>query len=347
MLSITSIRQKDAERFYAEYFDAELRSRRLFGVSDWIGHPPEVLALDEYPALSTFRNLVNGLTTDGAKAAIPNAQDPDRVALWQLDMSGSQSLSVLWAMAPQKWQSIIGEAHRRAAQTVLECFQKSVAERNSSPEEKANPLGVAFSSAAAHDQTPHLKATGFVLTHGFLQDGSARNLQPPRDLDKQKRILGIIYDLLVMGDLHMQIGSFQRVPGMEEFRIHGVPQELVQRFFFDPKFSEEMRLRASHKDLAEVNLFALWKQEGQRFGWGERQASALIRQAIHRKSWADLKITLQTSSELLRQRASQVISRIRSSDHLHSRQRMKGSSNVQKETGGERHASKEEHKHSR
>jgi len=290
MITITDVLLKDAERTYQEFFRAEFRSQRLGTFGHWFGAAHFGLGLKDPVSPTTFRNLVNGLTPSGDKKILEGAENPQRIALWQLDFVGPQSLSVLWAMSPGTWRSRLESIPLMAATEVLTVIHRQLmfGQKPKSPGDYGATLSVTFGHGASHDQGPNLKVTTFILTHGFLRDGSARQL-PDADLPRQKESMRTLYDLTLRKHYRQLIGPFQRVGGIRDLRIVGVPQELVRRFFFDPAFNRDLRFGQSAKPLAEMEMFAKWRAQGESLGWGVNQAKAFLRETSRQKYWIDLK----------------------------------------------------------
>src|SRR4051812_5877684 len=119
MLTISEVRQKDAERAYQEFFREEFRSQRLGTFGHWFGAAHFTLGLEEPVSQTTFSNLVNGKTPNGDRQLLEGAKNPDRVALLQLEFSAPQSLSVLWSMAPASYREYLESIPLMAAVDVI------------------------------------------------------------------------------------------------------------------------------------------------------------------------------------------------------------------------------------
>jgi len=305
MITITELQQKDAARAYQEFFRDEFRSQRLGSFGHWLGRGGRLLGLESPASQAKFHNLVHGLTPDGSKRLLEGSQDPNRVALWQIDFTGSQSLSLLWAMSPGTWRWRIESAHMTAAMDALGRFQLRAVDRQQghSPGNDAATLSVLFSYGASHDQTPHLKTTVFALTHGFLKNGSTLKLIAD-DLNRQKEKMTASYAFAVRAYFVDLIGPFQKVQGIRDLRIVGVPQEVVRRFFFDPSFNRDSGFEKNGKPLEDTQLFAKWRAQGERLGWGVDQAKALLRESNRQKYWDDLKSDFRAKIRETAQRVS-------------------------------------------
>lgn len=296
MITISEVRQKDAERAYQEYFQPEFRSRRLGSFGNWHGGGQYIWELKNPVQPAAFQNLVRGLSPDGKQRILEDNHDPGRVAFWQIEFSGSQSLSVLWAMSPRTWRPHIGLAQKMAALQALDWFERQMTTPGEIQRRNLDapiPLSAFFTSGASHDQSPHLKLTAFVLAHGILGDGSAQKLAVENVADYGKAT-SYLYDVALGSGLRRLIGPFQREPGILDLRIVGVPRELVRRLYFDTAFSRDHSRGPNEQPLTEKELFASWRAQGKGLGWGEKEAKAFLDDANRRKLWADVKEHVQS-----------------------------------------------------
>ena len=291
VITISEVLQKDAERTYEEFFREEFRSQRLGRVGQWFGEAASVLCLSQPVSLKVLSNLVHGLTPDGGKIVLQDGDNSNRPVLWRIDYDGSQSLSTLWAMAPASWTAKVESVHVSAAHYVLGQINAEIAVdawlkgsyRKLS--DRPNILAAFFSYGATHDQTPHLKATALVFTHGFTQNGSLRKFDT-YDIDAKRGKLSSLHDFALQHHCWGSLGLVKEDLFIRELRIAGVPQEIVQEFFFGPT---DLQLQHNAKPMEERELFAKWRAEGERLGWGVGQAEALLRESGRQKYWADLK----------------------------------------------------------
>ena len=308
MITISEVRLKDAERAYQEFFREEFRSKLLGSFGHWMGRGQEMLGLENPVTLATFRNLVNGLTPDGGKRILQGEQDPNRVALWQIDFGSSKSISALWAVSPGTYRARIESAHITAAMAALEHLDMRVINHQRLTDHVAT-LVVFFESGASHDQSPHLKATMFVLAHGFNKDGSTQKLTAD-DLPYQKERMQVMYDFHLKKEFMRLIGPFQRSAGIEDMRIVGVPQELGSRLAFAPAFNRDFHSKEKGKPLESGEFFARWRAQGESLGWGVNHAKALLRESKRQKYWEDLKSGIRLR---IREKRAQLLLRLKES----------------------------------
>ncbi len=162
-----------------------------------------------------------------------------------------------------------------------------------SAKNKVYPLGAFFTCGAAQDESPQLKSTAFVLTHGFLKDGSTRNLTAG-DLAEQERFLGAHYSFAVRNHLAQLIGPFKQISGIQDLRLADVPQEFVRKFYYSPSFNSRGVPESGMKQPDELAYFAKWREQAKSLGWGMKEAKALLRESARRKYWADMKSDVLT-----------------------------------------------------
>jgi conjugative relaxase-like TrwC/TraI family protein len=102
MITISPIFEKDGDKAYREFFQDEFVAQRLGNRGYWQGEAAKILQLGNPVQLAAFQNLLHGRTPDGGQRLVPESGGSDRELGWQLTISTSPSLSVLWALAPAR-----------------------------------------------------------------------------------------------------------------------------------------------------------------------------------------------------------------------------------------------------
>ena len=72
------------------------------------------------------------------------------------------------------------------------------------------------------------------------------------------------------------IGMFQRTQGADELRIEGVPQDLIQKLHFEAAFRRGAENGQNEPLLENKHLSEKWREQGESFGWGPKEAVALL-----------------------------------------------------------------------
>jgi hypothetical protein len=274
MIAITPLTSKELENASKEFFAKEFVSSRLGTLGHWLGSGAEKLMLENPVTLAQFQNLARGLTPDGGGRTLPENLGPKCISGWQIKFDGSQSLSVLWALAPEKHRTNIESAHLTA---VCESFHIFEAIVNRDPKEKAGLFSVFFNAGASHDQCPHLCATAFVFKQAACGTGPAHTYVDV-DIERHKAELAYYYEGSLDYFVWKTIGPFNRQPGCDELRIVGVPQEVVLKFFYGRSSALAFDGELAPGD----SLFAKWQSQAKDWGWGPKEAEALLK-TLHYK----------------------------------------------------------------
>ena len=293
MITISPIFEKDGDKPYREFFQPEFKSQRLGKQGYWQGEAVETLHLGNPVPLAAFQNLLHGYTPDGARRLVAESGGADRELGWQLTISASQSLSVLWALAPARTRLRLEYTHFSSVRYALSCFEQAIhgwdGEGNL-PRGK-NPAGLfaAFRSGAAWDQSPHLHTTVFFFNLGLRPDGTAQTFTTDQVKNQRFNLRQSVEEMLVVM-LWGDIGAYRLVQGAEQ-RLAGVPEELSQKFFFDPNYriNRVGKVEEPVKPLPSSYLFSRWQAQAEQWGWGPKQAEAFLRDARRARDWEELK----------------------------------------------------------
>jgi conjugative relaxase-like TrwC/TraI family protein len=284
MVTVTPLKEKDVEGSSKEFFTEEFRTRRRGTFGYWMGNGAKYLQLENPVCQEHFQNLAYGLTPDGSQKVVPDGGDPNRLASWRITFDGSQSLSVLWALAPERERDKIESAFLTTVAVSLERFEHLMTERQTKLSATAgqSPIFTLFSCGASWDQCPHLNATVFLLNHAIRQDGSAQAYNAGDILGEQAK-LKWLYEGGLDYFVWKAIGPFQRVEAVDELRIKGVPQELVTKLFFDPAFgTKRTEGLAPTELLPNEALFSKWQKQAELAGWIRKEATDLLSK-LHRE----------------------------------------------------------------
>jgi len=237
MMTIESVRQEQVEKLRHEFFSPESREERLGSSGRWQGVGARRLGLDNPVRETAFANLLAGRTPDGTRSLLVQGPDPECPAGWRVTFTASQSVSVLWAMAPQGSRTEIERVHAQCVEAALIDFEQILCHHTLwAPAHVADRfLGGVFAwfrRGAAWDQTPHLHTTVFCMNLGVVHDQSARRFDPHRILET-KNVVTPYYHRIFEWGLYRSLGPFRRFAS-KELRVHGIPQELCRRFFWTP-----------------------------------------------------------------------------------------------------------------
>lgn len=303
MITITPILEGDLDDACREYLRDEFQTHRFGTRSLLFCNPERPGARPTAISKTEASNLLRG------GEANETISDRERVGAWKFSFSGSQSLSVLYALAPEKYAARIENGQVETAHAALgelagclldaeeqKGFMGTLLDNRDTPaspstddrpEAQQNRTGhlrdkmrecafLVFSSSIATDQSPHLRTTAFLLNRSFFQAQPPRSIASAEDIRRVQAPLNEAYAGALDYFISKAIGPFKRVANIDELRIVGVPQAVVQKFLFDPSFNQPDLFDPSSRGLQRNELAAQWRAQGERFGWGPRQAEALL-----------------------------------------------------------------------
>jgi len=238
---------------------------------------------------------------------------PNELAAWQFSFRGSQHLSVLHAMAPENDACKIREAHVQATLTVLReaagCLTNMPEERgcigvllDKDVDVSHRSLGLAdrkefnsfqflvLTSVTSADGTPNLHTTAFLNNTTVNSDGSIQALAKPEDVLRIRFPLRESYAGALDYFTEKAIGPFQRVPNVNELRIVGIPHHVVEKVFFGDLLDCGANKKAAHIALDKREMLTAWRAQGEAFGWGPKEAAALLRGFRREQFWNEVKV---------------------------------------------------------
>jgi conjugative relaxase-like TrwC/TraI family protein len=123
MISMTPIEAGDVNKSSREFFGDDFLSYRLGHRGTWQGRGAMQLKLENPVQRDVFEHLLKGRSPEGDRQ-LTDGSNP--VAAWRMTFSGSQSVSVLWALAPKDIQLDIEQAHARATRRNLALVEESL-----------------------------------------------------------------------------------------------------------------------------------------------------------------------------------------------------------------------------
>src|SRR5262245_33856046 len=109
MVTIWSIRS--SEEFIRQFWKNGQQPASM-----WAGREAQLLQCAGKVNQEHLRNLLNGLSPDGRPALVRNAGALERQRGLEFVFDAPKSLSVLWAVAPERWAGKIQGCHRGSAE---------------------------------------------------------------------------------------------------------------------------------------------------------------------------------------------------------------------------------------
>ena len=321
MITISPIFGKDGDKAYREFFQEEFISQRLGKPGYWQGEAAKILHLGDPVQWAPFQNLLRGRTPDGAQRLVAESGGSDRELGWQLTISTSPSLSVLWALGPVRTRVRLEYTHFSSVRHALSCFEQAIHGWDGEgdlPRGK-NPAGLfaAFRSGATWDQSPHLHTTVFFFNLGLRPNGTAQTFTTDQVKNQRFNLRQSVEEVQEVM-LWRAIGAYQLVQGAEQ-RLAGVPQEVCQKFCFDSKYRINRigKVEEPAEPLPSKYLFSQWQKQAEQWGWGPKEAEAFLRSARRARTWAELKAQcrekVQQGTQILQETGHSLRERLQSS----------------------------------
>ena len=308
MLSIKRIGcSSSAISYYANLGQEEYYVGGAEPPGTWWGNGAEVLGLKRGSIVEaeTFRNLLTGLSIDGATKLVQNAGSEKRLSALDLTWSAPKSVSAAWSAASAARRKQIESASERALHKALGKFDElcGVTRRGKAGErtEKAGLVGAVFRHNTSRGipgsvPDPNLHWHVVICNVATRSDGSTGSLDA-RELFRKnmKMALGAMFRAELSKEME-QLGLFSYRPERNGrvaswFELSAVPPVLVDEFSKRRKEIEkwlrknsvsgakaaEKAATATRREKESFNqgeLFDEWRQVAAEHGLTERQLEA-------------------------------------------------------------------------
>ena len=315
MVTITPISRGDEDRPYREFFTPEYFTQRLGLPGYWRGGGVRQLGLRNPVESGVLKHLLEGRTPDGTKPLAPDYPQLNREPGWCLDLRVPQSVSVLWALAPEPARRSIETAHLTAAAITLLDLERDLSGfrtgRHLAEEQLPNGVFACFPGRASPDQMPQLSVRPIIPNQGFLPDGTVTNFGSDQ-LFERRAGLATAYQTLLGGQLQKHIGIFQEWADTD-LRLVGVPSELCLKFGYDRNARHELTDAWGRPATAlqGKELFEAWRRLGDKYGWGGKQAEALLDHINRRTPWKKLMNKWDDTVQRVRDCSAQVVESVK------------------------------------
>jgi conjugative relaxase-like TrwC/TraI family protein len=261
----------------------------------WRGEAASALALSGAVEKSALRALFAGMSPDGRIPLVQNAGSPSRQSGWDLTFSAPKSVSVLWSQAPEEIRRSIQAAHQAAVDRCLQFLEERAAfTRRGKGGDRIEPAKVLYACfehgvSRAHD--PQLHTHCLLLNLSLRMDGSTGSLVSA-EFFRNKMVGGALYRAELAHQLAERLGLRVENTAMA-FAVKDVPDRLCDKFskrrqqilcelarqgYSSAKAAKIATLdtRDRKVEVPRDELFKIWKEAGNRLGFGENQAKALV-----------------------------------------------------------------------
>ncbi len=260
----------------------------------WLGQGASALGLSGEVERAHFRNLLHGLSADGKKKFVRNA-DAERRAGWDLTWSVPKSVSVAWSQAEPATREHIEACVRSAVISGVAYLQSvgAVSRRGEDGRvhETAGLVFAAFLHSTSRAQDPQLHVHTILLNIGVRADGTTGTLEP-KGLYRHQMAAGALFRAELAARLEKELGLRCRREN-RAFELLGVDTDLMA--FFSKRRAaietELARLGQSGGKAAEAanfatrqkketrpreELFTEWRHIGRGHHWSAKELSWLL-----------------------------------------------------------------------
>lgn len=260
----------------------------------WLGEGATALGLVGHVTGEAFRNLLSGMTPDGTRRLVHNANSEHRRSGWDLTWSVPKSVSVLWSQAsPQIRAQIEIELRCSVRQATNYLATVGVVSRRGTDgvvRESARLVFACFEHSTSRAMDPQLHVHSILINLGIRPDGSTGTLEP-RELYRHQLAAGALFRAELAARLERSLGLRARRSD-RCFEIVGVPAVLIETFskrraqieahlkelgLDTPAAAEKAALatRPQKEQLSREQLLPQWREVGLQHHWGEREIAWL------------------------------------------------------------------------
>lgn len=260
----------------------------------WTGCGASALGLEGELDKDQFRYLLRGLSPDGQRKLVRNA-DAERRAGWDLTWSAPKSVSVAWSQADAATRKRIEHCLRIAVAAGVAYLEAigGITRRGEDGRihEAAKLLLAAFVHSTSRAQDPQLHIHTILLNLGVRRDGSTGTIEP-KAMYRHQMAAGALFRAELACALESELGLRCRREG-RSFELLGVDPELMA-FFSKRRAAIEAELarvgRSGGKAAEAANfatrqkkesrpreeLFAEWRRIGRDHHWSTKELSWLL-----------------------------------------------------------------------
>lgn len=270
----------------------------------WSGDAAERLTLNGPVTRSEFEAALRGRDPKtGAELVMSVGRTREHAAGWDMTFSAPKSVSVLWALSPEKERGGIEAAHRSAVLAGTKHLEATAAwarrgKSGAVRERTAGLLIAKFDHHTSRDLDPQLHTHAFIFNLAPRQDGSWGAIVS-RDLYKAQKQAGAVYRNALARELETLGYALEREP--DRFRVAAIPRPIERAFskrrqaieevartygYRTPKGMELATLRTRRaKPVAKLDaLREQWRLEARAHGFdlkrdGPRHASRAMTRA--------------------------------------------------------------------
>jgi conjugative relaxase-like TrwC/TraI family protein len=269
----------------------------------WAGDAAERLTLKGPVTKAEFEAALSGRDPKTAAELVKSGgRVREHAAGWDMTFSAPKSVSVLWALSPEKARESIEAAHRFAVAAGTRHIEATAAwarrgKGGAVREQTAGLLIAKFDHHTSRDLDPQLHTHAFIFNLAPRQDGSWGAIVS-RDLYKAQKQAGAAYRNALARELESLGYALEREPA--RFRVAAIPRSIERAFskrrqaieeaartygYRTPKGMElaALRTRRAKPEAKLETLHVQWRLEARALGFDlKRDGPRHAIQAINR-----------------------------------------------------------------
>jgi len=282
----------------------------------WHGDGAARLGLAGAVTREELTRLLEGFHPHTDRPLIQNAGREDHQPGWDLTFSASKSVSVLWSQASPEVRRVLQDAHLQAVRSALGYLEETAAftRRGKAGQERepAELVVATFEHGTSRAQDPQLHTHALVMNVCTRADGTTGTIES-KPFYRAKMTAGALYRAELAHQLEARLGLAVERRG-PTFEVSEVSSPLIRHFSKRRAEIEEaldakghtsaaaaamatLHTRQAKEHVPREQLFREWRETGRAFGWGEREAEALLGEAVRHRPEAELPTALQTTTE--------------------------------------------------
>ena len=273
----TPIFQGEAERYAREFFMPKFETRRLGRPGLWQGELAAKLNLQNPVAPKVFGGLLKAITPDGDNWLAKPERADCRVQAWRFTLGEERKLGLLYGLSPEVIRGRLRLAHGEAVRTSLNDFEQ----RLSGTSWLRRPFGTPdkqvafakFQSGATPARMPRLTTTVFLFNLIYQRGGGVQefNFQQMKQLLERTQT---VYQQTLLKEVTHVLGGRVELPDELYLGLHAAmsPKQVLPD------------LGARQPVLEGKQLFAAWREQAGKLGWGPEKLGRLLREAKLRPS---------------------------------------------------------------
>ena len=290
--------------YYLKAAQQEYYTKSLGPPGQWYGRGAAELGLHGKVEVSQLRNVFDGKSPDGTEqlVQIQKWKERERQCGWDMTFSAPKSVSVVWAMSDSKSRAQIESAHHAAVEKAVSFLESEagITRRGAGGKtwEKAKLVFALFQHGTSRASDPQLHTHTLLVNLCVREDGTTGAVRS-KGFFQNKTAAGKVYQLALAQRLREDLNLSVSLDKYS-CRVDGVSRKVCRHFSkrreeiekvlqrdgdHSAKHSERVAIetRPSKHERPANQLFAEWQREGEKHGWGSKDAARMLEEAARKQ----------------------------------------------------------------